>query len=108
MIYVYGFSSSDSSKPPLSVDRYGDVFSDVIIVLTLMHADVNNLSLGEQKGAFRTMSSYNKISSELWNDSRNEYRKLYMSLGFEDEAKGLARLLDKIYEIQNRPRRFHI
>ena len=36
------------AKPPLFLGRYGAAFSNVTIVLTLMHGDVKNASPGEQ------------------------------------------------------------
>ena len=66
---------------------YGDAFSDITIVLALMHGNVDNLSPGEQQqqGAFQIMPS-DLVPSDLWSDSGNERQIMHKSLGFEGEA----------------------
>ena len=75
--------------------RCGAAFHDVTIVLTLPRGDVNNPLLGEQFGAFQKKPS-DLGPSDLRSHLKNESQKtpLNKSLGFKDEAKWLAKLLD--------------
>ena len=68
---------------------------DATVVLTLMHADVNKASLGNQKGAFQNKLS-DLFPSDLWSHLRNQSRdrKLQELLRIKDDAKWLAKLLD--------------
>ena len=78
-------------KTPLSVVRYGATFSDVTIVLTLMHGDVNKLPGNKRMRSKIGQVTWIQVTCEVTFEMRE--RKLHKLLGFVDEA---FKLLDQI------------
>ena len=97
--YMFDVYCSDSmTKTPFFMGLYGAAFSDI----TISHQPI----IRGQYGAFQNKPS-DLCPIDLWSHFGNERQKTPqdVSLGFEDEARWLAKLLalHVWYEVENRP-----